>query len=130
MAEIRYPPEPEPGETRIKWERRALNPWRQQEKARLLRERGRTCERDGCMMPAVDLDEAILPRCDLRGLSLEQRRLAFASCNLALLCARHNREEAHDRDGAWRRACTRYGEDAVKNWYAGLGLKAPRKDWT
>jgi len=81
-------------------------------------------------MPAVDLDECLVTRGDMRGLDLEQRRLAFASCNLALLCARHNREEAHDRDGAWARACERYGEDAVRKWYAGLGLKAPRKDWT
>ena len=129
MTEIRYPPEPEPGETRIEWERRELNPWRQREKARLLRERGRTCERDGCVMPAVDLDECLVTRGNMRGLSLEQRRLAFASCNLALLCARHNREEAHDRDGAWERAVARYGREKVVAWYRGIGLKIPRSDW-
>ena len=94
------------------------------EKERLLRERGTICER--CrMQPATDLDEGIIPRCDQRGLSLEQRRIAFASCGLFLLCAKCNREEAHQREWAFGQACQRYGEQEVRAWYASLQLKVP-----
>ena len=129
MTEIRYPPEPEPGQGREDWERKLLNPWRQEEKRRLLSERGRLCERCGERV-AIDLDETILPRCDMGGLSLAQRRLAFASVNLTLSCVTCNRHHAHDRAGAWKRACKLYGEDVVREWYRSLGLKAPRHDFT
>jgi hypothetical protein len=122
------PPVPEPGESREDWERRALRPWRLEMKRKLLLERGPMCER-GCGRRAQDLDEAVVPRCDMGGLSLDQRRLAFCEVNLALLCAECNRNEAHDREGAWARACQRHGEAAVRAWYAGLGLKAPRREW-
>ena len=121
---VRFPPPPREGETRIEYERRALNRWRMAEKERLLRERGTICER--CrMQPATDLDEGIIPRCDQRGLSLEQRRIAFASCGLFLLCAKCNREEAHQREWAFEQACQRYGEQKVRAWYASLQLKVP-----
>jgi len=126
---LHYPPEPWPGESRIDWEQRALNPWRNEIKRHLLAERGWACEREGCERPAEHLDEAIIPRCDMRGLSVEQRWLAFCEVNLAVLCAECNTASAHDRDGAWDRACSRYGEQTMKTWYASLGLKAPRKDW-
>lgn len=65
----------------------------------------------------------------MRGFSLEQRRIAFATCNLELVCARHNVEEAQDRDGAWLRMCQRYGREVMESWYTSLELKAPRHDW-
>jgi len=123
---IEYPPEPLSGETRIEWERRALNPWRMEMKRKLFARRGPTCERCG-ERRAIDLDEGIVPRCDMRGLSVKQRRIAFGSCNLFLLCEKCNRESAHDREAAFRRACGRFGEREVRAWYAGIGLKAP--DW-
>lgn len=104
-----------------------MNPWRNEEKRRLLAERGWACER--CGGAAEHLDEGIVPRGDMRGFDLEQRQIAFASCNLFLLCARCNVEEAHDREGAFRRACGRYGEEAVREWYGSLKLKVPRKEW-
>ena len=129
MPDIRYPPEPEDGMTRVEWERELLNPWRQCEKARLAAERKTTiCERCG-QRPFIDLDESVIPRCDMGGFSLEQRRIAFGSPNLTLACMRCNREEAHDREGAWDRACERYGRERVVAWYVSLGLKAPRADW-
>ena len=121
---IRYPPEPAEGQSRQEWERWLLNPWRQEEKGRLMRERGYACERCGDDR-AIDLDEGIIPRCDMRGFSLEQRRIAFASCGLFLLCAHCNREEAHQREWAFEQACQRYGEQAVREWYSQLNLKAP-----
>jgi hypothetical protein len=124
---IRYPPHPFAGETREQWERRALRPWRMAEKARLLAERGPMCER--CGERAQDLDECCVTRGDMRGLNLGKRRLAFASCNLALLCARCNRESAHDRDGAWERNCGIYGKERMQEWYESLGLRAPRRAW-
>jgi len=93
-------------------------------KRKLLLRRGPMCERCG-QRRAVDLDEGIVPRCDQRGLAVAQRRLAFGSCNLFLLCESCNRESAHDREGAFRLACERFGEREVRNWYAGIGLKAP-----
>ena len=125
---VRFPPPPREGETRLQWERRALNPWRQEEKGRLVRERGYACERCGDDR-AIDLDEGIVPRCDMGGLSLEQRRLAFGSPNLFLLCAHCNREEAHQREWAFEQACKRYGEQAVREWYFQLNLKVPRREW-
>ena len=65
----------------------------------------------------------------MRGLDLDRRRLAFATCNMELACPACNREAAHDRDGAWERACARFGEGAMREWYGGLALKAPRKEW-
>ena len=124
-TEIRYPPEPYENETRLQWEARCLRPWRMEEKARLLRERGPMCERPGCTTVAIDLDEGIIPRCDMRGLPLWKRRLAFGTCNLFLLCARCNREEAHQVEWAFERACQRYGEQRVRAWYASLELRAP-----
>ena len=127
-TEIRYPPEPHENETRIEWERRALRPWRMEEKARLLRKRGYRCER--CeKRPVSDLDESIVPRCDMMGLSLEQRRLAFGTPNLTLSCQVCNRERAHDQAGAFERACQRYGEQRVREWYASLCLRAPRHEF-
>lgn len=126
---IRYPPEALPGETRKQYHARELNRWRMEEKRRLATERGWTCEREGCEARMEHLDECLVTKGDARGLSIEQYRLVFASCNLALLCARHNVEEAHDRDGAWARAVARYGRERVVAWYASLGLKAPRRDW-
>jgi hypothetical protein len=99
------------------------------EKLALLAERGWTCQREGCGAQAQDLDEAILTRGDMRGFSWEQRRLAFCSINLELVCARHNREEAQDREGAWARACERYGEEKMRAWYRSMGLRAPRREW-
>jgi len=128
VNEGRYPPEPLDSETRQEYHARELNGWRMDEKRRLLKERGWTCER--CGLRAEHLDECLVTRGDARGLPIEKYRRIFTSCNLALLCADCNVNQAHDRDGAWARACERYGEDAVRKWYAGLGLKAPRKDWT
>jgi hypothetical protein len=65
----------------------------------------------------------------MKGFSLDRRRLAFGEPNLSIACARCNRESAHDRDGAWVRACARYGEEAMRDWYWSLDLKAPRKEW-
>jgi hypothetical protein len=127
-AFLRFPPKPEPGESLLDWEARALRPWRMEMKRKLLAERGRMCER-GCGNPAQDLDEGLLTRGDMRGLSLEKRRLAFGEPNLFLLCRQCNRHEAHDREGAFLRACQRYGEETVRAWYASLELKAPRADW-
>ena len=122
--DIRYPPPAREGETRIDWERRALRPWRMDEKQRLFRERGTICER--CrMQPAQDLDEGCVPRCDMRGFSLEQRRIAFSSANLFLLCVDCNRNQAHQREWAFEQSCSRYGEQAVREWYGSLDLKAP-----
>ena len=125
--QIRYPPGPLEGESRLEWERRALNPWRMEEKARLWTERGSLCERCEIRL-ATDLDEGIIPRCDMRGFSLVQRQIAFASCNLFLLCAQCNREEAHQREWAIVTSAQRYGAEAVLEWYASLELKAPRRD--
>ena len=110
--------------TEIRYPEGNLIIWRSAEKGRLFSERGHTCERCGLQI-ATDLDEGIVPRCDMRGFSVEQRRLAFASCNLFLLCARCNREEAHQREWAFGQACRRYGEQAVREWYGSLGLRAP-----
>lgn len=129
MAEIRYPPEPEPGETRQEYYDRVVRAWRMKEKRKLLRERGRTCEREGCMMPATQLDECLMTRRDAMGLPVEKYRKVFASCNLAVLCRKCNTERAHDRDGAWERAVARYGRERVVKWYQGLQLKAPRTGW-
>jgi hypothetical protein len=126
---IRIPPPPREGESRQQWETWALRPWRMDVKMALLAQRGWKCERCGSTVRPFDLDEGIVPRCDMGGLSLDQRRMAFAEVNLFIVCARCNRYEAHDRDGAFRRACTRYGESVVRSWYASLGLKAPRADW-
>ena len=120
---IRYPPPALKGQSRQEWEHIALRGWRMEEKRRLIAERGWRCER--CGAAATDLDEGILPRCDMRGLSLEQRRLAFCSINCFLLCARCNREEAHQRGWAFGQACQRYGEQRVREWYGSLGLRAP-----
>ena len=103
-----------------------ITAWRIKEKGRLFVERGYTCERCGLNI-ATDLDEGIVPRCDMRGFSKGQRQKAFASCNLFLLCARCNREEAHQREWAFEQSCKRYGEDKVRQWYSSLELKAP--DW-
>ena len=121
---VRFPPPPREGETRLEWERRALNPWRQEEKQRLYRERGTICARCKSAQ-AIDLDEGIIPRSSMRGFSLEQRRLAFCSINCFLLCAKCNREEAHQREWAFGQACSRYGEQAVREWYGSLNLRAP-----
>ena len=129
MPAIRYPPEPLDGETRKEYHRRVLDAWRMEEKRLLLRERGWTCEREGCQARVEHLDEAIVTRRDAMGLPLWKYRLIFASCGLALLCADCNVNQAHDRDGAWARACRRYGREAVVGWYASLQLKAPRADW-
>ena len=122
-TEIRYPPEPYENETRIEWERRALRPWRMEEKRRMFLERGSNCER--CWTMAQDLDEGILPRSSMRGLPLWKRRLAFGTCNLFLLCTRCNREEAHQVEWAFWQSCQRYGEQRVRAWYASLELRAP-----
>lgn len=124
---IRYPPEPFEGESRASWEGK-LRRWRMQEKRRLFVERGSLCER-GCGNVATDLDEAVITRGDMRGFSLAQKRIAFASCNLELACMSCNRESAHDRDGAWERACTKYGRENIVAWYQSLALKSPRLDW-
>ena len=121
---VRFPPPPRAGETRLQYERRALNRWRMAEKERLLRERGTICER--CKARTVsDLDEGICTRGDMRGLSLEQRQLAFCNINLFLLCRICNRERAHQREWAFEQSCSRYGEQAVREWYGSLGLRAP-----
>jgi len=122
---LEYPPHPNPTDTRETWERRELRPWRMEQKRRLMLVRGGLCER-GCGRVAQDLDEGIIPRSSMMGLSLEKRRLAFASCNLFLLCARCNREEAHQVEWAFEQACNRYGEKTIREWYASIGLKAPR----
>jgi len=83
------------------------------------------CEREGCDRVAEDLDEPIITRGDMRGLSLQQRRLAFSTANMEIACSICNRESAHDREAAFRRACERFGEREVRAWYAGIGLKAP-----
>lgn len=126
---MRCPPGPLDGEAREEWERRALRPWRMEIKRSLLAERGWWCERCGDLSQVLDLDEGVVPRCDMGGLSLEKRARAFAEVNLFLLCPDCNREQAHDRDGAFRRACERYGEEMVRAWYQSLGLKAPRREW-
>ena len=120
---IRYPPPALKGQSRQEWERVALRGWRMEEKRKLIAERGWRCER--CGAAATDLDEGILPRCDMRGFSLEQRRLAFCSINCFLLCAKCNREEAHRREWAFGQACSRYGEQRVREWYGSLNLRAP-----
>lgn len=124
--EIEYPLPPLKNETRLEWERRCLYPWRMKIKQDLFRLNG-LCER--CGAPAIDLDEGIVPRSAMRGFPLQTRRLAFASCNLFLLCARCNREEAHQETWAFARACSKYGEDAVRQWYASLNLKVPRYEF-
>ena len=121
---VDYPPPPEPGMTRTEWERQLLNPWRQQLKRKLFMRRGPMCER-GCGRRAVDLDEPIIPRADMRGLDLDRRRLAFGSVNAELACAQCNRESAHNREAAWGRAVARFGLEAMREWYNGIGLKAP-----
>ena len=125
---IEYPPEPLPGESRAEWDRR-IAPWRMEMKRKLLTRRGWRCERDGCQNPAEHLDECCLTRQEMRGLSLEQRRIAFSEQNMELVCASCNVESAQDRDGAWHRQCARYGENAMKQWYSSLRLRAPRHDW-
>jgi len=97
-----------------------------EEKARLWTERGSLCERCRVQL-ATDLDEGIVPRCDMMGFSKGQKRIAFASCNLFLLCADCNRNQAHQREWAFEQSCQRYGEDKVRQWYSSLELKAP--DW-
>ena len=126
-TEIRFPPKPLEDEPAHEWEYR-LRRWRMEEKRRLFAERGPMCER-GCGARAEDLDESILTRGDMRGLSIWQRRLAFCNINLELACAKCNRESAQDREGAFARACKRDGERNVRDWYFSLGLKAPRHDW-
>ena len=129
MPEIEYPPTAILGESRQDWERRALNPWRMEMKRKLLVTRGNLCER-GCGRMATDLDEPIVPRADMRGLSLEQRRLAFSTANMELACSRCNRESPHDRAGAWERACKRFGLDTMIDWYASLGLRVIDRRFT
>lgn len=63
------------------------------------------------------------------GTGIIRLQYAFASCNLFLLCARCNREEAHQREWAFRTACDRYGEGAVRAWYASLELRASRYEF-
>lgn len=102
----------------------SLNKWRMEVKRRLFVERGWMCERD-CGHRAEHLDEGIVTRGDMRGFSDEQKLIAFATCNLFLVCAECNMNY-HDRAGAWKRACNRYGEMEVINWYKSLNLRAPR----
>jgi hypothetical protein len=116
--EIRYPPE---GCTE-----QELRAWRMDEKRRLLAERGWNCQRCGARA-ATDLDEGIVPKSSMRGLSLEQKRIAFGSPNLFLLCSRCNREEAHQQEWAFGQSCYRYGEDTVRDWYASIGFKTPEQ---
>lgn len=104
-----------------------LNRWRMETKRRLFAQRGWMCER-GCGRRATDLDEGIVTRGDMRGFSDEQKILAFATCNLFLLCAKCN-QTRHYRELAWEISCDRYGEKEVREWYASLNLKAPRKEW-
>lgn len=120
---IQFPPEIEPDMTRLDWERQLLNPWRARMKRLVAARQGGLCAR--CGQPGIDLDEPIIPRCDMRGLSLEQRRLAFGSCNMEYACIACNRESAHDRLAAWERAVALFGLDAMRAWYMGIGLKAP-----
>ena len=104
-----------------------ITAWRMREKARLIDERGWTCERPGCNNRIEDLDEAIVTRKNMMGLSLEQKRIAYCTINLELVCARHNREGAQDREGAWQRAVERYGLETCQQWYASIGFKSPEK---
>lgn len=125
--EIRYPPEPEPGMSKADWLNKVLRPWRQEEKRRLIAEWGLACARCGAV--GVDLDEAIITRAQMRGMPVWKMRLAYASCNLELVCAECNRNRAQDRDGAWQRACRRYGRTAVENWYEGVMFKSRRSHY-
>ena len=109
----------------IRYPKGAIGRWRMEEKRRLLHERGPLCER--CGARAQDLDEGIVTRGDMRGFSKDQKRIAFASANLFLLCADCNRNQAHQRKWAFEQSCKRYGEQAVREWYGSLELKAP--DW-
>jgi len=54
---IEYPPLPYENEDRLSWERRALNPWRMEQKRKLFAKRGPMCEREGCDRAAEDLDD-------------------------------------------------------------------------
>ena len=60
---------------------------------------------------------------------MARRRLAFGFPNLFLLCPRCNRERAHRRGEMFEVACRLHGEDVVRAWYAGVGLRVPRSDW-
>lgn len=128
---IRYPPSVLSGESRAAWEKRALRPWRMEIKIKLLNERGWKCERcskkftPSDITSTIHLDETIIPRCDMRGLSVQKRRLAFCEINLTLSCQNCNCNHGHDRRGAFKRACQLYGESIVRDWYDSLGLKAP-----
>lgn len=125
-GKVYYPPEPD-GMDRKAWERDVLRPWRMEVKEQLFLERGCMCER--CGGAASDLDEGCVTRGDMRGLSAEQKRIAFASVNLFILCAECNRYRAHQRDWAFWQASKRYGENVVRDWYLSIGLKVPRVDF-
>jgi len=128
MSELRMPPPPLEEEDWKSWYRRACAPWRNEIKLELWRQRP-ACERDGCQRSSCDLDEGVVTKGDMRGFSVEQRRIAFAECNLFMLCQTCNRERAHQRDRAFEKSCDRYGEDVVRGWYDSLQLRAPRIEW-
>jgi len=94
----------------------AKETWTQLKK-RLIQERGPLCSR--CQdRNATDLHHALIPR-------MKSKPELNVEYNAELLC-----KECHAHPGGyaerlvfWHKMCSWYGDDVMKAWYDGLGLK-------
>ena len=98
-------------------------------KVSLLAERGWRCQVCGARAGITDLHEGIVSRGDVQGWDLSARLLIYHKYNCFILCRYCHREHKLSREDAWRLACSRYGELAVREWYESLPWKAgpPRR---
>lgn len=108
---------------------RLLSEKRKKLKSYLLAKRGWRCEVCGTRGGITDLHEGIVSREDVRGWKREDRLLIHCAINCFIVCRYCHREHRLSREDAWRLACERYGDEAVREWYEGLPWKAgtPRR---
>jgi len=93
---------------------------------RVMAERRFCCE--DCGGFGVEMHETIVTRGDAHGLPDEKWLRVFSDCNMACLCrACHKKRHGTDdfRGVAWKEACETYGEEAMREWYAGFEFKTP-----
>lgn len=77
-----------------------------------------------CGSGANDLHEGIVWRGEAQGFDKRTRKKVFAECNSFALC-RDCHLSPPPREWFFERACNRYGEDVVRDWYASFGWKVP-----